>query len=88
MPGKHLKQQENTLIKDRFVIADFVIMNRKYLALYLIAGTVSLILVIYLAITTYPNLNTGRIILDMILAVVFYYLAYKTYHEKKDSELM
>jgi hypothetical protein len=47
-----------------------------------------LIMVIYRAITTYPNLNTGQFVLNAVIALFFYYLAYKTYHEKKDKELM
>jgi hypothetical protein len=63
-------------------------MNPKYLTLYLIAGSLALALAIYQFITTYPNLSTGRIAMDVILSLMFYYLAYKTYHEKKDKELM
>lgn len=63
-------------------------MNPKFLVLYIIAGTLALGLVIYQAITTYPALNYNRLGLNVIMSVFFYYLAYKTYHEKKDSELM
>ncbi|MEP6614473.1 MAG: hypothetical protein ABJA76_21360 [Mucilaginibacter sp.] len=63
-------------------------MNPKFLVLYIIAGTLALGLVIYQAITTYPALNYSRLGLNAIMSVFFYYLAYKTYHEKKDSELM
>jgi hypothetical protein len=63
-------------------------MNPKYLTLYLIAATLALGLAIYLVFTTYPTLNYGRIALDVIISFFFYYLAYKTYHEKKDQELM
>ena len=63
-------------------------MNPKYLILYFIAATVALILVIYQAISTYPDLNMTGIILNTIISLFFYYLAYKTYHEKKDKELM
>ncbi|MDF2432989.1 MAG: hypothetical protein JWP44_2620 [Mucilaginibacter sp.] len=63
-------------------------MNPKFLILYLIAGTLALILVIYQVITNSSDLNTGRIVLNVIISVFFYYLAYKTYHEKKDNELM
>ena len=63
-------------------------MNHKYLILYLIAGTLALILVAYQVITTYPAINTGRTVLNSVIALFFYYLAYKTYHEKKDKELM
>jgi hypothetical protein len=63
-------------------------MNRKYLTLYLIAGTLALVLVIYQLIDNQLNLNTGRIIVNALISAFFYYLAYKTYHEKKDKELM
>ncbi|MDP9048613.1 MAG: hypothetical protein M3N14_10775 [Bacteroidota bacterium] len=63
-------------------------MNHKYLVLYIIAGTLALVLAAYKFVTTYPDLSTGRIALDVIAALFFYYLAYKTYHEKKDKELM
>ena len=63
-------------------------MNPKYLILYIAAGTFALILVVYQLITTYSNLNTARLGLNTVIALFFYYLAYKTYHEKKDKELM
>ncbi len=63
-------------------------MNHKYLILYIIAGTLALIMAIYRAITSYPNLNTGQIALNAVVSLFFFYLAYKTYHEKKDKELM
>jgi hypothetical protein len=63
-------------------------MNPKFLILYLIAGTLCLLLVIYQLITTYQSLNIGRLVLNIVMALAFYYLAYKTYHEKKDKELM
>jgi hypothetical protein len=63
-------------------------MNPKYLTLYLIAGTLALALAVYKFITTYPDLSSGRITVDVIVSLFFFYLAYKTYHEKKDKELM
>jgi hypothetical protein len=63
-------------------------MNPKYLVLYLVAGTLALLLIIYQLITTYPNLNIDRVILNVVMCLFFFYLAYKTYHEKKDKELM
>lgn len=63
-------------------------MNPKYLVLYLIAATLALGMVIYQAITTYPTLNYPRLVLNTIISIFFYYLSYKTYHEKKDGELM
>lgn len=63
-------------------------MNPKFLILYLIAAVAALVLAVYLFISTYGNLNTGRITLNIIISLFFFYLAYKTYHEKKDKELM
>jgi hypothetical protein len=63
-------------------------MNPKYLALYLVAGTLSLLLIIYELISDYPVFSAVRILGNVILCLAFYYLAYKTYHEKKDKELM
>jgi len=57
-------------------------MNPKYLVLYLVVGTVALGLAVYQGITTYPA------IYYVAISIFFYYLAYKTYHEKKDNELM
>lgn len=63
-------------------------MNPKYLILYIVAGSLAMALATYKLITTYPDPSTGRIALDVIVGLFFYYLAYKTYHEKKDKELM
>ena len=63
-------------------------MNSKYLLVYFSAATLVLIFTIYQVVTTYPLINTVRIVLDTIISLFFYYLAYKTYHEKKDKELM
>jgi len=63
-------------------------MSTKFFYVYLIGGTVALILLIYRIITTYPNISGGGLLFDIIPAVLLYYLAYKTYHEKNDQELM
>ena len=63
-------------------------MNPKFLILYIIAGTLALLLVIYELISTYPAFNIGAIALNAVICLFFYYLSYKTYHEKKDKELM
>jgi hypothetical protein len=63
-------------------------MNPKFLILYIIAGTLALILAIYKLVTTYPDVNISVVVLNMVMCLFFYYLAYKTYHEKKDKELM
>jgi hypothetical protein len=63
-------------------------MNPKFLVLYIVAGTLALLLTIYQLVKTYAALNIGLIIFNLVMCVFFYYLAYKTYHEKKDKELM
>ena len=63
-------------------------MNPKFLVLYLIAGSVALFIAAYKFFIAYPAVNTGRIVLDVVISLFFYYLAYKAYHEKKDKELM
>ncbi|HVW97980.1 MAG TPA: hypothetical protein VHA56_18560 [Mucilaginibacter sp.] len=63
-------------------------MNPKFLALYLIAATLALGLALYISVTTYPDLQYGRIALNVVMSFFFYYLSYKAYHEKKDKELM
>lgn len=63
-------------------------MNPKFLILYIIAGSIALLVAVYEVIKTYPVLNLGVIALNLLLSLFFYYLAYKTYHEKKDKELM
>lgn len=63
-------------------------MNPKFFYLYLIAGSVALILLIWQLVMYWQNLSFTGVILNAIPMVVFYYLAYKTYHEKSDSELM
>lgn len=63
-------------------------MNPKFLVLYVVFGIIGLLLAGYKLITTYPNVSTGRVALDIIVALFFFYLAYKAYHVKKDKELM
>jgi hypothetical protein len=64
------------------------IMNPKFLVLYLVFGTLALLIAAYKLITTYPDYSTGRIAIDVVISIFFYYLAYKAYHVKKDQELM
>ncbi|HEY8928684.1 MAG TPA: hypothetical protein VIM55_05815 [Mucilaginibacter sp.] len=63
-------------------------MNPKYLVLYFIAATLVLGLAVYQVATSYPAVYYPRVALYVIISIFFYYLAYKTYHEKKDKELM
>ncbi|HZY37483.1 MAG TPA: hypothetical protein VFE53_12585 [Mucilaginibacter sp.] len=63
-------------------------MNPKFKVLYVIAGTLALLLVVYQLFTDKPSVYIPRLILKIVMSLFFYYLAYKTYHEKKDKELM
>lgn len=63
-------------------------MNKKFIYLYLVGGAIALGLLIYDVATTWPNLNYSSLALDILPAILFFYLSYKAYHEKKDSELM
>jgi len=64
-------------------------MNNKFFYVYLIAGTFSLILFLYQIFAQHSaNINLWNLAGDMVLVVILYYLAFKTYHEKKDKEMM
>jgi hypothetical protein len=63
-------------------------MNKKFIYLYLIGGAIALGLLIYDLLTTWPHISYSSIVLDVLPAILFFYLSYKAYHEKKDSELM
>jgi hypothetical protein len=63
-------------------------MNPKFKILYIVAGTLALLLIIYQLFTDSHFTNVPRLILNIFMCLFFYYLAYKTYHEKKDKELM
>jgi len=63
-------------------------MNPKFRNLFIVGGTVALVLLIIQVFMTYPDINGVNILLNALPALVLYYLAYKTYHEHKDGELM
>jgi hypothetical protein len=63
-------------------------MFKKFFYLYLVGGAIALGLFVYDVISTYPNLSSAVIAQAVIPGVILFYLAYKTYHEKKDQELM
>jgi hypothetical protein len=64
-------------------------MNNKFYYIYLVAGTIALILFVYQLLTAHTNgINLWNLSGDIFMVVVLYYLAYKTYHEIKDKELM
>jgi hypothetical protein len=63
-------------------------MSGKFFYLYLIGGSVALLLLVYQIFATYPNVSGRGIFFNLIPILILYYLAYKVYHEKNDSELM
>jgi hypothetical protein len=63
-------------------------MSGKFFYLYLVGGTVALLLLIYALITAYPNINGSGAFFYVIPTLLLYYMAYKTWHVKNDSELM
>jgi len=58
-------------------------MNPKFRYLYLLGGVAGLALLIYQAITTFPDINPIHILVITIPDMVFFFLAYKTYPEER-----
>ena len=63
-------------------------MSSKFFYLYIIAGIVALLLMIYDVVGTYPAVSAVTVLAGVVPALIFFYLAYKVWHEKNDSELM
>ena len=63
-------------------------MNPKFRLLYIIIGALLLISLLVEVVMTYPEVSPKGVLLNAMPALLFFYLAYKTYHEKKDNELM
>jgi hypothetical protein len=63
-------------------------MSGKFFYLYLIGGTVALLLLLYSIISAWPAVNRSGALFYVIPTLALYYMAYKTYHVKKDGELM
>ncbi len=61
-------------------------MNPKFRFFYLLGGTVGLALLIYQAITTYPDINPASVLFITIPDMIFFFLAYKTYPIESQSE--
>ena len=63
-------------------------MSKKFFYLYLIGGIIAVILLVKDIVTAYPSMIATRdIAFDIIPALLLFYLAFKTYQEKKDQEL-
>lgn len=63
-------------------------MSGKFFYLYFIGGTVALALLVYELIVAYPNINAQGALFYALPTILLYYMAYKTWHVKNDSELM
>jgi hypothetical protein len=63
-------------------------MSGKFFYLYLVGGTVALALLVYSIIAAYPEVNGSGAFFYVIPTLALYYMAYKTWHVKNDSELM
>ncbi len=64
-------------------------MNNKFFLAYLIAASLALLLLIYQSVSAYTHgYNLWNLGGNIILTIALYYMAFKTYHEKKDKELM
>lgn len=64
-------------------------MSNKFFYLYLAGAVLALGLLTKDIITAYPKIpQIGDILLDTVPAILFFYLAFKVYHEKKDKEMM
>ncbi|WCT11187.1 hypothetical protein [Mucilaginibacter jinjuensis] len=62
--------------------------NSRFFYLYLIGGIIALALLIYNIASTYPAVQFTSVALEVFMVIVLFYLANKTYHEKKDKEMM
>jgi predicted membrane channel-forming protein YqfA (hemolysin III family) len=59
----------------------------KFFYLYFIGGILAFLLAAYRLYTEYPALHNIAVAY-FLPALLLFYLAYKTYHEKKDKEMM
>jgi hypothetical protein len=63
-------------------------MSFKFFYLYLVGGTVALLLAVYPIVIANPVVSLHRAFLYLLPSLLLYYMAYKVYHVKKDHELM
>ncbi|PTR01646.1 hypothetical protein C8P68_101883 [Mucilaginibacter yixingensis] len=64
-------------------------MSRKFFYLYLVAGLLALITpFVHMAMPNAEPLGGWNVLGYFLLSGLMLYLAYKTYHENKDHELM
>ncbi|MDO3626479.1 hypothetical protein [Mucilaginibacter sp. BT774] len=63
-------------------------MSDKFFYLFLAGGILGLLILIYLLVTEYPNIGTFDTVFNVLLVLVFFYMAYKVRREKEDKDLM
>ena len=63
-------------------------MSYKFFYLFLAGGILGLLILIYLLVTEYPNIGTFDTVFNVLLVLVFFYMAYKVRREKEDKDLM
>jgi hypothetical protein len=63
-------------------------MGYKFFYLYLAAGSVALLLLIYQLMAYYPAINDVALFFNIIPVLLLYYMAYKVRREKEDKDLM
>ncbi len=62
--------------------------NSKFFYVYLAGGFIGLIMIVVDIARSCPALKAPSLISDVAIGLIFFYLAYKAYHEKKDQEMM
>ncbi len=60
-------------------------MNTKFRSLYLVLGFGGLLLLIYHAIASYPEINPASVLAITLPDMLFFYLAYRTYPAEEPS---
>ena len=63
-------------------------MSYKFFYLYLIGGSVFLLLFAYQLIAYYPSFNELGVILNVVIVLLLFYMAYKVRREKEDKDMM
>jgi len=64
-------------------------MSKQFVYLYLIGGLIAIgVLIFDLVNITAAKMTVTQWVIDVGPIILFLYLCYKTYHEKKDKELM
>ena len=61
-------------------------MSDKFFYLFLAGGILGLLILIYLLVTEYPNIGTFDTVFNVLLVLVFFYMAYKVRREKEDKK--